>query len=119
MDHLPVFIGLERLRERDLKFLFTFSPAGIIIGHPFCPILLGKKGEFGLPSIVGKIRSLGGKIAYQTPVYITSRNFNHQLSLIRHLVDEGLVDHLLVHDPGLLSFLPEGDYRIVWDQYWL
>ena len=117
MGRPDIYIGLERHEGDFLSRIGELSPDGVIIGHPFCDILSGRYGEYELPSIAAGAKSLGLKVVYQTPVYVTSRNFDRLLALVRYLVENNVVDHLLVHDPGVITSLPEGDYETVWDQF--
>jgi len=92
---------------------------GVIIGDPFCLKRAGI-GAFDIPRFARFARSKGLYVSYQSPVYLTSRNFDITVSLIENLVRDGLVDEIRVQEIGLLQSLGKivsSGINITWSIY--
>jgi hypothetical protein len=104
--------------------LDNFIPAtdrklGVILGDPFCPERMFQFGNLDIPSFADKSVQNGLQVAYQTPVYLTSRSYNDTLRMIKLLREKNLLHLLLLQDIGLLMQLKREafDIPICWS-YW-
>lgn len=74
---------------------------GIILGDPFCLKRAGIK-IFDIPRLARAAKRRKLFVSYQTPVYLTERNFDTTLSLMETLVKESMIDEIRIQDAGLL-----------------
>lgn len=117
----PLFIGMPQWTKQSLKDLTPAADRklGIILGDPFCSERMFHYGDLEIPSFAEEAVQKGLQVAYQTPVYLTSRSYNETFRMIMLLRERNLLDMLLLQDVGLLMQLKqEGvDVPICWS-YW-
>ncbi len=92
---------------------------GIVIGDPFCLKRAGI-GVFDIPRLAREAKKRNLFISYQTPVYLTERNFDTILSLIETLVRESLVNEIRIQDLGLLNSMEKiisSGINLTWSIY--
>ena len=113
------YIGLENYD--DASSLLFESPAidGIIVGDPFCSRKMFRYGEPDMLDYAHAICLANKEVIYQTPVYITSRNFNSVTSLIAYFHDKCQVKKYLVQDVGLVCWIRERytDVDLIWSHW--
>jgi len=105
-----IWVGLpewEPARMSDLAARPVSGVTGLVLGDPFCPVRAFPGGVRDILPLAAHARELGWQVAYQTPVYLTERNFNETLDLISLLREQLSLDLLLVHDVGLLRRLAQ------------
>jgi len=108
-----LFVSVRRWDTGQLEELaLSGRVQGIILGDPFCPQRMFEHGSWELPVLVQAAKVAGLRVAYQTPVYLTPRNYSENLDLILSLEQRGSLDFLLVQDVGLLNSLSESECRI-------
>lgn len=92
--------------------------SGICLGDPFCQKRMFANGIFDLPDLARHAKRRGLRVAYQTPVYNTSRTIDDTLALARSLARRDLLDVCLVHDIGVLGTLRNLPViEVWWDRY--
>ena len=92
---------------------------GIVIGDPFCLKRAGI-GVFDIPRLAREAKKRNLFVSYQTPVYLTERNFDTTLSLIEILVRESLVNEIRIQDLGLLNSMEKiisSGINLTWSIY--
>lgn len=92
---------------------------GIVIGDPFCLKRAGI-GVFDIPRLAREAKKRNLFVSYQTPVYLTERNFDTTLSLIETLVRESLVNEIRIQDLGLLNSMEKiisSGINLTWSIY--
>lgn len=92
---------------------------GVVLGDPFC-LSRARIGLFDIPRLARQAKEKGLFVSYQTPVYLTSRNFDTILSLVENLVREGIADEIRIQDMGLLErirTISASGVNIVWSIY--
>ena len=116
-----LYVGLAHWTRQNLELLA--QPAGriqgIILGDPFCPQRMFDHNDFDIPLLAAQAKSANCQVAYQTPVYLTSRNYIDTLQVVRLLHETGCLDLLLVQDIGFLIQLMQEDLNVplCWS-YW-
>ena len=83
---MRLIAGIGWMAEEALdKLLDNQQIEGIIFGDYFCNRKMYKSGMTDLISYAEKTVQKGKDIYYQTPVYITSRNFSYVLDIAEML----------------------------------
>lgn len=75
---------------------------GVIIGDPFC-LSRARIQMFDIPRLMSEAKKRGLYTVLQTPVYLTSRNYNLWMSLAKSLVSDKIVDEIRIQDLGYLK----------------
>ena len=119
MKHSPLYILARRWSSSMLKKLAEKLPiSGIILGDLFCQKRMFEYADFSLSEIARQARELNLQIIFQTPLYLTSKNFEQTFHLISYLSEANLVDGVFLHDIGLLQRLKNmGRLNLWWDRY--
>ena len=92
---------------------------GFVVGDPFCQYRMFRYGNPEMIDFVRKTTGFGREIIYQTPVYITDRNFHATVKLIRYLHEEFNVKKILVQDIGLTDYIVKSglELDIIWGHW--
>jgi hypothetical protein len=119
--NLPLFIGMSQWTEQYLDDLMPTldRKLGIILGDPFCSERMFRFGNLDIATFADKAVRNGLQVAYQTPVYLTSRSYNETLRMIMLLNERDCLHLLLLQDIGLLAQLKREGFNvpICWS-YW-
>lgn len=102
---MKVYIGLNNYDDISERLSELSDVRGFILGDLFCNY---KMFEFGDSDLIDKARTLtayGKEIIYQTPQYITDRNFSFQTSTISFLYTKCQVRKFLVQDLGMSQWI--------------
>lgn len=113
------YIGLENYDDASSMLFESPEIDGIIIGAPFCSHKMFRYGESDMLDYAHTICLANKEVIYQTPVYITSRNFNSVTSLIAYFHDKCQVKKYLVQDVGLVCWIRERytDVDLIWSHW--
>ena len=84
----------------------------VILGDPFCNKRMFEYEVFSLLDIANLFVSNNIEIIYQTPKYITDRNFDKEMMLVDYLIDKFGVKKVLVQDIGVISYLKNRNAQI-------
>ncbi len=91
----------------------------VVMGDPFCN---KKMYEYGRNTMLEMIRALLDQhkdVIYQTPRYITERNFDEEMQLVEYLVHKLGVRRILVQDIGVVDYvhskMPEAE--LIWSMW--
>ncbi len=121
---MRLIAGIGWMAEEALdKLLDNQQIEGIIFGDYFCNRKMYKSGMTDLISYAEKTVQKGKDIYYQTPVYITSRNFSYVLDIaemLRRICDRvGKSIKILVQDVGMVRILKEemAESELIWGQF--
>ncbi len=113
-DRLLLSVGEEK--HTDLISLCKSFPQvnGIVLGDPFCENV--EVDKIILACEKAKEEELF--VAYQTPVYVTSRNLTYLSSLIRYMSNKGLINEVFIQEVGMLEEVSGiSKVSIVWSIY--
>lgn len=96
-----LLLSVEEEKHTDLISLCKSFPwvNGVVLGDPFCENVEVDK----IISACEKAKEEGLFVAYQTPVYVTSRNFTHLSSLIKYMSNKGLINEIFLQEVGMLT----------------
>lgn len=112
-----MIIGLSQYTMEIVKqILADKSIHAVILGDSFCNKRMFKHGNHSLVDIAKMLMSNNVEIIYQTPKYITDRNFDKEMVFLDYLIDELGVKKILVQDIGVISYL-KGRYsnvELIW-----
>jgi hypothetical protein len=113
-----LLVGLSHWTIAEINAVRSVSPCvrGVIVGDPFCAARGSRHGVCDIPDLAAAAHACGLGVAFQTPAYLTPRNFRFTVDLLRKLLCESRIDWLLVQDMGLVSLLPElgGTLPVCW-----
>lgn len=111
------YLGLEHYD--DIQQIATLNVEGFIIGDPFCPYRMFRYGDADMLDFAHIVCEMGKEIVYQTPVYVTDRNFMKTAKLIEYLHDRCDVRKFLVQDIGLTDWLVNhfSDIDAIWGHW--
>jgi hypothetical protein len=92
--------------------------SGVVLGDLFCQRRMFEHADFGLPNVAQQARAAGLQIIFQTPLYLTSKNYEQSVQLVRYLSEANLLDGVLLHDIGLLQRLKSiAGLKLWWDRH--
>lgn len=113
------WLGLENYDDLNIELIKKLDFDGFIIGDPFCTYRMFKYGDADLLWIIQDILKSGKAIIFQTPVYITDRNFKHVSEIISCLYEKYKVRKFLVQDIGLVEWITQKypDCEIIWSHW--
>lgn len=113
------WLGLENYTDISVEEIQSLNIDGLIVGDPFCTYRMFKYGDAGLFDFIKSVKHLGKKVIYQTPVYITDRNFKGVITTIKYLYNELQITKYLVQDIGVVDWLTEQypDIEIIWSHW--
>lgn len=111
------YIALDQYSKEHIIGISDLSGIdGIIVGDLYCNKRMFEYGEHELIDIVRKAREYDLMCIYQTPRYLTERNFSREMQLILYLYKENLIQKVIVQDIGAASYICKKCYglSIVW-----
>lgn len=113
------YLGLESFDDIQASQIEALRVDGFIVGDPFCPYRMFKYGDANMLDFIRTVCQTGKEIIYQTPMYVTDRNFMKISKLIEYLHDECNVKKFLVQDVGLTSWMVERftDTDVIWGHW--
>lgn len=113
------WLGLENYDNLSFDMLVKLKVDGLIVGAPFCSYRMFKYGYAGLLDFIKKANEFEIKIIYQTPVYVTDRNFKSVTNTIDYLYSELQVKKYLVQDIGLAEWIKQRYYDVdlIWSHW--
>lgn len=88
----------------------------VILGDPFCNKKMFVYGKYSLIDITKIFVANGIEIIYQTPKYVTDRNFDSEMLFVDYLITQLGVKKILVQDIGVISFLKNkySNIELIW-----
>lgn len=101
-----LYVGIEVYDKPALDILCRSEIIqGVVIGDLFCRKRMFEGGIFQLYDAARQLKEAGKCVCYQTPMYMTSRNFSEISQHLLYLYDHQLLDAVLLQDMGLLSYI--------------
>lgn len=113
------YIGLEYYDDTPSLLFELPDIDGVIIGDPFCSHKMFRYGESDMLDYIHTLCLSDKEVIYQTPVYITSRNYNNVTRLIAYFYDKCQIKKYLVQDVGLACWIRERytDVDLIWSHW--
>ena len=111
------YIALERYDESFPLALDQFSEAaGFLLGDLTCNRRMFDYGDVEMFSMADTLRRAGKEVIYQTPLYLTDRNFHNVADIIRFFYEQLNVHQFVVQDVGMLRWLTKRypDAVVIW-----
>lgn len=113
------WLGLENYDGLDIHTIAQLNVQGCIVGDPLCPYRMFRCGEAEMLDFIKECRRAGLQVMYQTPVYITDRNFKSVTNMIEYLYKKQQVKKYLVQDVGLADWMVNrySDAEAIWSHW--
>lgn len=113
------YLGLENYDEIQSEQIKTLNVDGFIAGDPFCPYRMFRYGDADMLDFVRVVCQTEKEILYQTPVYVTDRNFRKTADIIDFFHNKYNVKKFLVQDVGLTDWMVNrfSDIDIIWGHW--
>lgn len=111
------YVALDRYTKDDIVKISEIDGIdGIVLGDLYCNKRMFDYSGHELIDFARKICELGLQCVYQTPRYLTERNFDTEMQLVLYLYSETLISKVIVQDIGAISYLRRTcpDLTIVW-----
>lgn len=99
------WLGLENYDNIEIDTVKNLHVQGLVVGDPFCSYRMFQYGDVGLFDFIKECNQAGIQIIYQTPVYVTDRNFKYVTSILEYLYVKAHVKKILVQDIGLTDWI--------------
>lgn len=115
---MNLYLGLSCYDGMDAETLRGFGVDGVIVGDILCNRRMFRYGDDGLTELVCGLDRTPLEIVYQTPMYVTDRNFGKEIVRIEMLCKRHNVQKLLVQDVGLARWITENlpETELVWSR---
>ena len=96
-----VYVGLQQYLLEDINKICKSQFDGVVLGDLFCKKRMFEYQEEELKDFLEQLKKNGKRAIYQSPMYVTDRNFEKILNKIKYFYQEKLIDGVLVQDIGL------------------
>lgn len=111
------YIALDQYEKEDIAKISELPGIdGIVLGDLYCNKRMFAFSDYELIDYARKVCELGLQCIYQTPRYLTVRNFDSIMQLVLYLYKESLISKVIVQDIGAASFISRmcPELSIVW-----
>lgn len=100
------YVALERYEDSLCAALDQFDDtAGFLLGDLACNRRMFDYGDAGMIHMAETLRRAGKEVIYQTPLYLTDRNFQAVTDLVRCFYEQMDVRQFVVQDVGMLRWI--------------
>lgn len=100
------YLALDQYSKEDIDKISQIpSIDGVILGDLYCNKRMFEFGEHELIDIARSAQKCGLQCVYQTPRYLTERNFTNIMQLILYLYKEHLISKIIVQDIGAAIYI--------------
>lgn len=113
----PHFLGLDCYETEDFSTLLADPEImGLVLGDLFCEARMFRNGRMDLLEVVDTVASAGKAIAFQCPVYVTSRNREDVRFLLQYIRKKHVKTYAIVHDLGIVDLISREfcEFRMIW-----
>ena len=111
------YVALDQYTKDDIvKISDVPSIDGVVLGDLYCNKRMFEFSDHELIDFARLARGLGIHCVYQTPRYLTERNFERVMQLVQYLQKECLIEKVIVQDVGATSYIRRmcPDLPIIW-----
>lgn len=111
------YVALDHYIKDDIVKISELSGIdGIVLGDLYCNKRMFEFSDQELIDVARITCKLGLQCVYQTPRYLTERNFNSIMQLILYLRKESLIRKVIVQDIGASNYIRQmcPELSIVW-----
>lgn len=115
---MKVYVGLNNYDDVKERLPELSYVSGFILGDLFCNYKMFKYGDSDLIDTAKSLIANGKEIIYQTPQYITDRNFSFQTSRVSYFYVKCQVRKFLVQDLGMIQWIRKSypDAILIWSR---
>lgn len=99
------WLALENYDNLEINTIRKLNVQGVVVGDPFCSYRMFRYGDIDLFDFIKKCNQAGIQVIYQTPVYVTDRNFKYVTNSLEYLYEKLHVRKFLIQDVGLTDWL--------------
>lgn len=113
----PHFLGLDCYETEDFSTLLADPEImGLVLGDLFCEARMFRNSRMDLLEAVDTVASAGKAIAFQCPVYVTSRNREDVRFLLQYIRKKHVKTYAIVHDLGMVDLISREfcEFRMIW-----
>lgn len=116
---MNLYLGLDNYDGFSKEKINSLNVSGYIVGDPFCQYKMFENGNFDFIQFIQNAIDAEKDIIYQTPVYVTDRNFWEVTKTILYLYRNGWVTKFLVQDIGIVNWIKENvpDAKMIWGHW--
>ena len=113
------WLALENYDDFEFNVLRKLNVQGVVVGDPFCSYRMFRYGDIDLFDFIKKCNQAGIQVIYQTPVYVTDRNFKYVTNNLEYLYEKLNVKKFLIQDVGLTDWLSQKylDAELIWSHW--
>ena len=111
------YVALDQYIKDDIIKISEISGIdGIVLGDLYCNKRMFEFSDHELIDFARRSSRLGLQCAYQTPRYLTERNFDSVMQLVLYLCKESMIKKVIVQDIGAASYIRRicPELSIVW-----
>ena len=115
---MSVYLGLTNYDGLNAEQFAAPAADGWVLGDLFCNDRMFRHGDNGLADTVRQVVRAGREAVYQTPMYLTDRNFPAIARTADYFYEEYGVRTFLVQDVGFADWLAERrpDAHLIWSR---
>lgn len=111
------YVALDQYTKDDIHKISEIPGMdGVVLGDLYCNKRMFEFSDHELIDFARIVCGLGMHCVYQTPRYLTERNFESIMQLVLYLYKEGLMQKVIVQDVGAVSYIRRmcPDLPIIW-----
>lgn len=113
------WLGLENYDNLEMAAIKKLNVQGLVLGDPFCPYRMFRYGNEELFDFIKECSQAKIQIIFQTPIYVTDRNFRYTTNVLEYLYERLHVKKFLVQDIGLTDWLSKTylNAELIWSHW--
>lgn len=111
------YVALDQYTKDDIVKISEIPGIdGVVLGDLYCNKRMFEFSDYELIDFTRMACELGLYCVYQTPRYLTERNFESVMQLIMYLYKEKLIEKVIVQDVGAASYIRRmcSELPIIW-----
>lgn len=111
------YVALDQYTKDDIHKISEIPGMdGVVLGDLYCNKRMFEFSDHELIDFARLVCGLDMHCIYQTPRYLTERNFENVMQLVQYLYKEGLIEKVIVQDVGAVSYIRRicPDLPIIW-----
>lgn len=119
MSEYKYMVRFETYSEKRIdKLCHTDKVRGIVLGDLFCQKRMFANGFVDLILFIKLVMSSDKELVYQTPLYVTGRNIDDMISVLKMLSEHNKPVYIIVQDFGMVEIIRRDfpTLKLIWGQ---